>query len=93
MSGVTAVKQAKKEPSRLWPIIFGIAGLVALMNEKLAMGLTGIAVAIAWWLIQKPEYSVVLHTSSGEVRALKNKDRKFIDSVISALNQSIIYRG
>lgn len=93
MSGVTSVKRAEITPSRTGPFILGGAGIIALINAKLMLGLIGVAIAVAWWVMQKTEIVVALHTASGEVQALRSKDGKFIDSVISALNQSIIHRG
>ncbi|QEY74667.1 DUF6232 family protein [Pseudomonas denitrificans (nom. rej.)] len=93
MNGVTSVKQAENKPSRLGPIICALAGIIALTNGKLVIGGAIVAIAIVWLTLQKSIFLVILHTASGEVQALKSTDRKFIDSVINALNDSIVHRG
>lgn len=96
MSAVTSVKQAINEPSRAGPILFGIVGLLICFIGNITaivIGLLMIAVAIAWGSQQKPEYIVVLSTSSGESQALKSNNKSYVESVVGALNQSIIHRG
>jgi hypothetical protein len=96
MSSVTSVKQAVKEPSRGGPILLGIIGLlICLIGNVTAVviGLLTLAVAIALGVMQKPEYIVVLSTSSGESQALKSQNKSYVESVVNALNQSIIHRG
>lgn len=40
-----------------------------------------------------PTHTVILRTSSGEVKALEDKDRHFIARVTQALNDAIVARG
>jgi hypothetical protein len=56
-------------------------------------GVALILVGILWLVKQKPTWVVVLNSASGEAQALSSQDRAFIDSVIDALNQSIVHRG
>jgi hypothetical protein len=96
MSAVTSVKQAVNEPSRGGPIFFGIVGfLICLIGNTAAIviGLFILVCAIAVGVQQKAEYIVVLSTSSGESQALKSADKSYVESVVNALNHSIIHRG
>lgn len=96
MNGVTSVKTGRKNPSRLGPIILGISGLGVIGSESAGSFIFGgamIALAIFWWIRQKPEFSVVLSSASGEAQALTSKDVPFINGVIEALNNAIIHRG
>jgi hypothetical protein len=95
MNGVTSVKQAVTHPSRLGPIVLGIIGLIVLTSGGNGVIWGGIllAVTVLWWIKQKPEWIVVLNSSSGETQALTSEDRSYISGVIEALNQSIIHRG
>jgi hypothetical protein len=52
-----------------------------------------VASAVLGGMSLRPIWSVVLHTSSGEMQALSSSDRGVIDGVIDALNQSIVHRG
>jgi len=95
MNGVTSVKQAVRRPSRLGPVVLGVVGPIALFNGSsgVVWGLVLLAIAALWAVVQKPTWIVVLNSSSGEAQALTSADRSYIDGVINALNQSIIYRG
>lgn len=96
MNGVTSVKTGRKAPSRWGPIIVGVVGLASLGGGEagaVILGLVLIGLAIFWWVKQKPELSVVLSSSSGEMRALVSRDAAFINGVIEALNNAIIHRG
>jgi len=102
MNAVTSVKQGANHPSHIGPIIFGLLGFLVFaigFQAKdgavgaIVFGLTLLVVAVFWGYQEKSEYIVVLSTSSGESQALKSNDRLYVESVISALNQSIVHRG
>lgn len=96
MNGVTSVKQAVNWPSRFWPIVITIVGLLAMLGGSagsITFGILLLVAAVIWWTQQKTEWLVVLSSSSGETRALASQDQGFIQGVIEALNQSIIHRG
>lgn len=57
------------------------------------VGLALIGGAVALWVSQKPEFSVLLYTSSGEAKALTSKDGNLISKVVVALNDAIVHRG
>lgn len=42
---------------------------------------------------EPPTYTVSLRTASGELRALENQDRDFVEKVIKAINDAIVARG
>lgn len=95
MSGVTAVKPSRQDPSRGLSIILGIIGLLCLTGGggAIFVGLLFLAAAVIAWVNAKATYYVVLSTSSGETKALSSKDGAFITRVINALNDSIVHRG
>lgn len=95
MNGVTSVKQEVRHPSRAGPIVLGIIGLAAVFGGGGAtiVGLALLGGAVLFWIKQRPDWIVVLNSSSGEAQALTSQDRTYIDGVIQALNQSIIHRG
>ncbi|MDX9942873.1 MAG: DUF6232 family protein [Bacteroidales bacterium] len=92
LSGITAVSSQYISPSRKWPIILGVIGL-ALFAWKWFLALIVIALAVGWWMSQKTIYQVVLASSSGENDALSDKDQDFINKVVEALNDAIVFRG
>ena len=106
MSGITSVKSSRQDPSRSGPIVSAIIGLLfiaaALPNVyQFQQATPGVAVigiiilvgAIIYAFGQKTEFSVLLTTASGEVKALASRDGEFIPRVVRALNDSIVYRG
>jgi hypothetical protein len=95
MSGITSVRAAQINPSRLGPILMGFIGLLCLFAGGNAIAVGGILVlgAFGIWHLQAPEYMVVLSSASGEVRALKSHDRAYISDVVQALNDCIVARG
>ena len=101
LSGVTSVKSLREDPSKKWPIILLVIGaIIMLAGFENKDGMGGIFVGIliiaggAFWLYSiKPNFFVVLNSSSGEARSLESKDSGFISRVISALNDAIIHRG
>jgi hypothetical protein len=100
VSNITSVKYFEKIPERGGPILFGVFGLVlcflGLNWQSLYpafIGLFCIIIAGVQWHSQNTEYSVVLTTAGGEIKALTNEDSDFIAAVVEALNQAIIDRG
>ena len=41
----------------------------------------------------KAQANVLLATSSGETRALKTKDRNYVNQVIQAINDAMVHRA
>ena len=52
-----------------------------------------IAIGVVWWRSQKTTYNVVLSSASGETDAFTSTDEKYVDNLVSALNDAIISRG
>lgn len=94
MNGVTSVKQGVRHPSRVLPIVLGVIGLLVIFGGgSQVFGILLLAAAVLSWVLQKSVWIVVLNSSSGETQALTSKDKIYIEGVISALNESIVYRG
>ena len=104
MSGITSVKSFRQDPSRTGPLVCGIVGLFLMLDglpsgggagngTVVLFGLILLAGAGIYWFGQKTEFSVLLTTASGEVKALDSRDGAFISRVVGALNDSIVHRG
>jgi hypothetical protein len=95
MSGITSVKTFEKTPSRKGPIVLIVIGLLMLAAGKsaLVLGLLLLAGGIAWWVISKPDYSVLLTSASGEAKAYSSKDKEFVSKIVGAVNNAIVHRG
>jgi predicted membrane channel-forming protein YqfA (hemolysin III family) len=96
MSGITSVQSSIEKPKRLVPIIFLAVGtllLVSTPKETWQFDVLCLAVGGVWFALQKTIYHVLLHTSSGQAKALSSKDEQWISKVVHALNDSIVHRG
>jgi len=95
MSGITSVKGSRKDPSPAGPILLAVLGVFAILAGKLGVLLTiaCIAGAVAWWMKQKPVFSVIISGASGQETALSSADGSFITSVIGAVNDAILHRS
>jgi hypothetical protein len=69
--------------------ITSTGSIISAYNWNL-IGIAVVAFALLWLILQSNRYIIVLRTSGGEVEALESTKRKHIESVVSALNQSII---
>lgn len=92
MSGVTSVEQGIITPSRKWPIILAVIGLL-LFIWKWWLAVIVLAGAVLWFFLQKTEYTVEMSSSSGKTQALTSTDKDFIGKVVAALNDAIVHRG
>lgn len=99
MNAVTSVRQGVTMPSRGWPLVLILVGILCLLGGldggvgALLMAAIFIGIGVLIWRQQKPVWTVVLSTASGEHKALSSEDATFIQSVVTALNQAIVHRG
>lgn len=94
MSNITSVKASRRDPRRFWPIALIVVGVLALMAKAniwvvVLIGGSG----IAWLLMQRAIYHVMLTTAGGETSALSSRQREYIEKVVQALNEAIVSRG
>lgn len=92
MSNVTSVKAFEQTPKRLGGILILIVGL-AIANQSPVVGIAIAATAAFYLYKQKTMYHVMLSTAGGETSALKTHQCEYLDKVVGALNQAIVYRG
>jgi hypothetical protein len=96
MNGVTSVRGALVPANHTLAIVMIVIGVLLLLGGGGGAKVIGIVIAaIGGYLIyaNKPTHVVILHSASGETRALTSKDPTVISSVIAALNESLIHRG
>ncbi|NNP68981.1 DUF6232 family protein [Acinetobacter sp. Ac_5812] len=89
---ITSVdKRLKKAPKLGWwicGVIFLLAGISG--NNLTAVIIVGLILIGVGFLV-KHKYYVVLKTSASELQALESEDENYIDEVIHAINQAILY--
>jgi hypothetical protein len=94
LQDVIAVEHGMTEPSRVFATLCILSGAFLFIFEDIFMFAGGFAIALGMvaWLSAKTRYSVVIHTHTGEHRALTSENSHDIDRVIRALNTAIIHR-
>jgi hypothetical protein len=94
MRNISSVHVFEIQKSRVGPIIMILLGFPFLFSGEIFwMGLIIIALAILWLFYIKNEYAVRISTNSGEANSILSKDRVYIQKIVDALNDAIIYRG
>ena len=106
MQGVTSVRRSLVQPSKFWPIITLLLGVIAVLVSFalfsnsigagivfLLIGAGFIAGGVFWLRSLKATHFVILNSASGESRALWSKNEPYIAQVVDALNNAIIARG
>jgi hypothetical protein len=95
MSGITSVKSFRQDPSIRGPILLATVGVVAILMGRgnILIGILMVGAAVLWWRSLKPEFSVLLHSAAGEMKAFSSKDGSLIATIITALNDAIVHRG
>lgn len=66
--------------------LFGVGSLAGAPPIGIFFLLTA---ALAWYL-GRPMHYVRLHTSGGEVKAVKSRDLEFVKKIVHALNEAMI---
>lgn len=94
MRNISSVHIFEIQKSRVGPIIMILLGFPFLFSGEIFwLGLIIIASAILWLFYIKNEYAVRISTNSGEANSILSKDRIYIQKIVDALNDAIIYRG
>lgn len=96
MSNVTSVKTFEKKPSRVGGLVIialGVAVMVPMTSQSIAVGAVIAAGGIFYMLKQKTLYHIMLSTSAGETSALNTHEKEYLSQVVGALNEAIVQRG
>jgi hypothetical protein len=100
IAGITSVRFVAVPAKTTGAVLLGGCGVLVLLAAlslhtfgSLAIGLLMLGVGITMWRNAKADYSVALHTSGGEVKALTSQDGQYIRRVVAALNHAIVHRN
>lgn len=92
MSNITSVTAEVQTPNRIIPALLIVAGVGIALTGYYAALLLSIA-GIMWLKFQKTVYHVTLHTAGIETSALQTYQKEYLQRVVRALNDAIVYRG
>jgi uncharacterized membrane protein len=84
-------------PLILLGVVLVIAAIIAFANGSdgivLGIVLVVISAALFYAATKAKTYYVVMHTNSGEIRAISSKYYNFIQEIVDGINNAIIHRG
>jgi hypothetical protein len=95
MRTITSISEEQEDPSRVWPVIFILAGVSVFIANLMPFNLgailgLGIFVFGIWRAVRsKPTFLVVLTAAHGEVTAYRSKNREIVSQIIQALRKAI----
>ena len=96
MNGVTSVQALKQDPNPIGLLVGVAIGILIFFGLEGWARVFGLLIAIFCGIAlrgQQSTYVVLLRSSSGETKALSSQNQDYIDSVVNALNDSIVFRG
>jgi hypothetical protein len=94
MRNISSVHIFEIVKSRKLPVIAIIIGLsmLWLSDAKVAGGIIA-AFGLILLILIKNEYAVRISTNSGEANSIVSKDKRYVQKIVNALNEAIVYRG
>lgn len=94
MRNISSVHVFEVVASKKLPVIIGSIGLVVCLgSESRIFGAIMLVTGIALFFAIKNSFAVRISTNSGEANSIISKDRAYIQKIVNALNEAIIYRG
>jgi ABC-type uncharacterized transport system permease subunit len=92
-ANITSVRSFSREPSRTGPGVLILIGLISLITRAWGVAFIFCAAGVTWWVLQKTAFTVLIGTAGGEHQALNSNDGKYVDGIVSAINEAIVARG
>jgi Family of unknown function (DUF6232) len=94
MRNISSVHIFEIIKNRTLPILIAIIGVLMLFSESSrTLAFILIAIGILILVLTKNEFTVRISTNSGEVNSIVSKDKSYIQNVVNALNDAIVFRG
>ena len=94
MRNISSVHVFEIVKSKTAPVLMIIAGVLMLFaNDIRILGFILLAVGILILALNKNEFTLRISTNAGEVNTIVSKDRLYVQNIVSALNDAIVFRG
>lgn len=94
MSNISSVVTHRlKQNNTLQYLVLIVSLVLLLSDESKPYGLVFMALAIVSFFMRKPRYSLRIQSNSGESDGLTSKNKSYIDEIVAAVNEAVIYRG
>ncbi|WP_192822789.1 DUF6232 family protein [Rufibacter sp. LB8] len=94
MRNISSVSNFHIKKSRAGAILLLMLGILMLFSEA-TRGM-GIALALAggvWLYFTKDSYAVRINSNSAEANGFVAKDRDYIQKILDAVNEAMVFRG
>jgi hypothetical protein len=94
MRNISSVHIFEIVKSKILPIVMVILGGLMLLSEaSRVLGFILLAIGILILVLIKNEFTVRISTNAGEVNSIVSKDRLYVQNIVNALNDAIVFRG
>lgn len=94
MRNISSVSNFRIRKSRAIPVIITAIGILCLFDDAtLKYGIIFTLVGGLWWYLINDEYSVRINSNSGESNAYRSKDYEYIQKIVDAVSEAIVFRG
>lgn len=96
MRNISSVTNFEIKKSKTNPILLLIGSICYMIFIKSDISYIAIIIAvlsILWFFGINNEFAVKISTNAGEPNTLVSEDKKYIQKVVDAINEAIIYRG
>jgi len=94
MRNISSVHIFEIIKSKTLPVVMIIFGSLMLFSDaSRVFGFILLAIGILILVSTKNEFSVRISTNSGEINSIVSKDRSYIQNIVNALNDAIVFRG
>ena len=94
LRNISSVQVGSIGPNRtLYSIVVLIGALSLLAEQARLFGAIVLIIAVIYIFIAKSGYSVRITINSGETDCLFSKDKKYVETIVNALNNAIVEIG
>lgn len=95
MRNISFVANIRYRKSKTLPILLIAFGVLLFAGGEggIAIGVTLITIGSVILATSKDDFSVKISSNSGDTNALTSKNEQYIQTIVDALNEAIIYRG
>lgn len=93
MRNISSVSIFTIKKSKIPQTVCIAAGLLLMLSKAVLPGIIVAAIGITWLLLTKDEYTVRISTNAGETNSVTSHDKEYIQKIVNALNEAIVFRG
>jgi len=100
MANITSIKRDIHPANRKPGVIIAVLGLIILLacvsfdsSTGVIAGVVVLGLGILIAAMVKPTYFLKITSASGEAEPIKSRDKQYVDSIVTAMNEALIRRG